>query len=189
MIRRPPRSTLFPYTTLFRSPRSLLRSKVDKTRLPSGLPSLSASRVAFGVGHGKNSFPFVTLSHFCCDFVSQKGVKAKLSLDCNEDEEDKEEDNKHGVTLTPSLTEVSTKKSSRRRPKARSTAQHSTAQHNTTQQNKRRHHETQQKHKHTSQRSRRRQPSRACKMQARPKSRAERLSAFRKARDKTLRRN
>mmetsp|Transcript_31639 Transcript_31639/g.77179 ORF Transcript_31639/g.77179 Transcript_31639/m.77179 type:complete len:86 (+) Transcript_31639:159-416(+) len=84
-----------------------------------------------------------------------KGVKAKLSLDCNEDEEDKEEDNKHGVTLTPSLTEVSTKKSSRRRPK----------------------------------RSRRRQPSRACKMQARPKSRAERLSAFRKARDKTLRRN
>src|SRR5216683_6375922 len=26
MIRRPPRSTLFPYTTLFRSPRSVLRS-------------------------------------------------------------------------------------------------------------------------------------------------------------------
>src|SRR5438874_10565759 len=28
MIRRPPRSTLFPYTTLFRSPRSLLDSRV-----------------------------------------------------------------------------------------------------------------------------------------------------------------
>src|SRR5256886_4223575 len=34
MIRRPPRSTLFPYTTLFRSP---LRRRSDRAILPNGL--------------------------------------------------------------------------------------------------------------------------------------------------------
>src|SRR2546422_3550391 len=38
MIRRPPRSTLFPYTTLFRSPRGGLRDRVvDALRLPPSL--------------------------------------------------------------------------------------------------------------------------------------------------------
>src|SRR2546430_3163225 len=39
MIRRPPRSTLFPYTTLFRSPIQLLRQGVDgrETRAPLSL--------------------------------------------------------------------------------------------------------------------------------------------------------
>src|SRR3989442_10907980 len=32
MIRRPPRSTLFPYTTLFRSQLAELRSRADKAR-------------------------------------------------------------------------------------------------------------------------------------------------------------
>src|SRR6478672_13964722 len=36
MIRRPPRSTLFPYTTLFRSPRRQCRSRCR--RPPSGCP-------------------------------------------------------------------------------------------------------------------------------------------------------
>src|SRR3712207_8031242 len=35
MIRRPPRSTLFPYTTLFRSPRVGVRSCVVATRFPN----------------------------------------------------------------------------------------------------------------------------------------------------------
>src|SRR5258708_13049848 len=30
MIRRPPRSTLFPYTTLFRSPRIIFVNKIDR---------------------------------------------------------------------------------------------------------------------------------------------------------------
>src|SRR5690348_17555731 len=34
MIRRPPRSTLFPYTTLFRSPRSCLRERVPVSGSP-----------------------------------------------------------------------------------------------------------------------------------------------------------
>src|SRR3712207_7534177 len=37
MIRRPPRSTLFPYTTLFRSVRGALE---DAVNAPEGIPSL-----------------------------------------------------------------------------------------------------------------------------------------------------
>src|SRR3989442_10084986 len=36
MIRRPPRSTLFPYTTLFRSPRGLLRARSVRDGDPPG---------------------------------------------------------------------------------------------------------------------------------------------------------
>src|SRR3712207_8058675 len=41
MIRRPPRSTLFPYTTLFRSPRSgiPLRTRTTTKRLPAAEPA------------------------------------------------------------------------------------------------------------------------------------------------------
>src|SRR2546430_13294274 len=38
MIRRPPRSTLFPYTTLFRSRCSLPRSSVCRARGSAGIP-------------------------------------------------------------------------------------------------------------------------------------------------------
>src|SRR3712207_8666336 len=41
MIRRPPRSTLFPYTTLFRSPRSLDQRQLDVPR-PALLPGVQA---------------------------------------------------------------------------------------------------------------------------------------------------
>src|SRR2546430_8382692 len=45
MIRRPPRSTLFPYTTLFRSPvhvfpREILRSRAFLAEIERGLPTL-----------------------------------------------------------------------------------------------------------------------------------------------------
>src|SRR3712207_7930071 len=46
MIRRPPRSTLFPYTTLFRSPRSAARARLPrpKRRQPRGLPDSARVR-------------------------------------------------------------------------------------------------------------------------------------------------
>src|SRR5258708_27582326 len=37
MIRRPPRSTLFPYTTLFRSPTFFMASKPKRISFPSGV--------------------------------------------------------------------------------------------------------------------------------------------------------
>src|SRR2546430_6865881 len=44
MIRRPPRSTLFPYTTLFRSPAADLNLRCSQgTRLTNGLPSSDTS--------------------------------------------------------------------------------------------------------------------------------------------------
>src|SRR5256885_13265872 len=42
MIRRPPRSTLFPYTTLFRSRESARRTLGHFDRLPSGLAAAHA---------------------------------------------------------------------------------------------------------------------------------------------------
>src|SRR3712207_7453027 len=49
MIRRPPRSTLFPYTTLFRSPEpSLLSTHLGKIA-PSPMPHFS-TQIAAGLG-------------------------------------------------------------------------------------------------------------------------------------------
>src|SRR3712207_7104599 len=44
MIRRPPRSTLFPYTTLFRSPRRSTSRGADDTRARRGGPPRVPSR-------------------------------------------------------------------------------------------------------------------------------------------------
>src|SRR2546426_6912361 len=49
MIRRPPRSTLFPYTTLFRSPEGVLprrRRRRAHARAPEPVPELSLGRAA-----------------------------------------------------------------------------------------------------------------------------------------------
>src|SRR3712207_8441794 len=52
MIRRPPRSTLFPYTTLFRSGRSG-RAHLARDRRPNGLPARGhAARDRLRGGHG-----------------------------------------------------------------------------------------------------------------------------------------
>src|SRR5258706_9346477 len=45
MIRRPPRSTLFPYTTLFRSHRSNRRTGPSATRSPSSADACSSAHV------------------------------------------------------------------------------------------------------------------------------------------------
>src|SRR3712207_7653416 len=57
MIRRPPRSTLFPYTTLFRSRRRLVRRPCRVLRSHAGEPAAHARlvrrpRAAGGVAHG-----------------------------------------------------------------------------------------------------------------------------------------
>src|SRR3712207_7815228 len=49
MIRRPPRSTLFPYTTLFRSRGTRCRVNSDGLpRVGRGAPSLDGQRLRFG---------------------------------------------------------------------------------------------------------------------------------------------
>src|SRR2546425_7178562 len=44
MIRRPPRSTLFPYTTLFRSRKSLTTRTPTRSAITAGSPSCSVAR-------------------------------------------------------------------------------------------------------------------------------------------------
>src|SRR2546422_8370492 len=56
MIRRPPRSTLFPYTTLFRS--RFISEIVYDGRL-DGIPELARQATAFGTG-----LRFIPVQHF-----------------------------------------------------------------------------------------------------------------------------
>src|SRR2546426_7387296 len=51
MIRRPPRSTLFPYTTLFRSPPSLELRRVGRNVAVSARALLLWSTLVIGGGH------------------------------------------------------------------------------------------------------------------------------------------
>src|SRR5260221_6945322 len=55
MIRRPPRSTLFPYTTLFRSIEHAQRLMVDAPPAPSGSPSQAAKYDALFFAPGTRS--------------------------------------------------------------------------------------------------------------------------------------
>src|SRR2546430_3693344 len=59
MIRRPPRSTLFPYTTLFRSCAPLLHGDLDAATQAGAdaVHHLSAGTHSFADGHGRAHLP------------------------------------------------------------------------------------------------------------------------------------
>src|SRR3989454_7064752 len=57
MIRRPPRSTLFPYTTLFRSEAVVAASPLALIRLIA--PTTTAERLARAVGGGASGFLYL----------------------------------------------------------------------------------------------------------------------------------
>src|SRR2546430_12702385 len=89
MIRRPPRSTLFPYTTLFRSPRfsperpALVRSRRLKARqsIGSKTTSLSRSRQKRG-GFGANGLTsFERSEEHTSELQSQSNLVCRLLLD------------------------------------------------------------------------------------------------------------
>src|SRR5258708_22086160 len=63
MIRRPPRSTLFPYTTLFRSTRHVLRLRLtaDRPRCPVGEGVFSRVRG----GQRRSGAAHLGTRHFC----------------------------------------------------------------------------------------------------------------------------
>src|SRR3712207_7707632 len=52
MIRRPPRSTLFPYTTLFRSVLILLAPHPQRAAKATDVPNLGTRRRDSGIGRG-----------------------------------------------------------------------------------------------------------------------------------------
>src|SRR5256885_15953683 len=51
MIRRPPRSTLFPYTTLFRSPLGLVERRLERARVDLGEQLSRLHELPFVKGH------------------------------------------------------------------------------------------------------------------------------------------
>src|SRR3712207_8347164 len=57
MIRRPPRSTLFPYTTLFRSPWSAVTSSAASAGRPSTSRAISRVTSAAAAAHSTDASP------------------------------------------------------------------------------------------------------------------------------------
>src|SRR5437899_8201321 len=85
MIRRPPRSTLFPYTTLFRSRRPRLPDEGEEAgEGPRGVPAGGRRRLASDVHHAPASEPhrseehtseLQSLRHLVCRLLLEKKKK------------------------------------------------------------------------------------------------------------------
>src|SRR2546430_8395845 len=75
MIRRPPRSTLFPYTTLFRSPLALIR----KALVPDGLLVISAP--AENAFHKTCRFLIKRSEEHTSELQSQSNLVCRLLLE------------------------------------------------------------------------------------------------------------
>src|SRR5437764_2479774 len=76
MIRLPPSSTLFPYTTLFRSPSSVMkevrRSRTSSSRSPSAGPALDAPRPAEGERSEEHTSELQSPMYLVCRLLLEK---------------------------------------------------------------------------------------------------------------------
>src|SRR5687767_15542358 len=81
MIRRPPRSTLFPYTTLFRSSRALARTPVRKIantvsgrvgRSSKGLSGIATSRLLSVRRSEEHTSELQSLAYLVCRLLLEK---------------------------------------------------------------------------------------------------------------------
>src|SRR2546425_4010874 len=89
MIRRPPRSTLFPYTTLFRSKLSAAWKKLGWATLIAGVEGAPASRrnatqARWGVSESaarseEHTSELQSLAYLVCRLLLEKKKKIKLS--------------------------------------------------------------------------------------------------------------
>src|SRR3712207_7956970 len=70
MIRRPPRSTLFPYTTLFRSPVAVGERRPGRLAHPASMPSEAYAR------QGMNGCQLFSAT-YCSGSLSRTGTPAK----------------------------------------------------------------------------------------------------------------
>src|SRR4051794_41309079 len=96
MIRRPPRSTLFPYTTLFRSPGC--SSSAAKRLLTSAWPA-PAGRSSWPRSRSEeHTSELQSPVHLVCRLLLEKKKKTHKQVD---DREDAMEDNGHLAWLSP----------------------------------------------------------------------------------------
>src|SRR5258708_31700298 len=87
MIRRPPRSTLFPYTTLFRSPR-LVIEPVGCTNSGAGKRSARATSIAAkassrNVRSEEHTSELQSPDHLVCRLLLEKKKKIKTNEACD----------------------------------------------------------------------------------------------------------
>src|SRR5256885_13109916 len=81
MIRRPPRSTLFPYTTLFRSDRWLVPVKVYRLSYPASGTDLDAANELLSKIPGRN--PNSTCKTGVCRLDRSEEHTSELQSPCN----------------------------------------------------------------------------------------------------------
>src|SRR5438093_7270767 len=78
MIRRPPRSTLFPYTTLFRSHRRRRRGRRHRARERPGRKDVRL--LPAGVRSEEHTSELQSLTNLVCRLLLEKKKKKKKSL-------------------------------------------------------------------------------------------------------------
>src|SRR3712207_7102573 len=90
MIRRPPRSTLFPYTTLFRSGMNVLQEAKQKSRLAIFLAQFSdimililiiAAVISFAVGEHTDAFVILRSEEHTSELQSRQYLVCRLLLE------------------------------------------------------------------------------------------------------------
>src|SRR2546425_3377559 len=88
MIRRPPRSTLFPYTTLFRSHGGrFLRRRVSISRrldCRSVWTETCVLRISFPRRSEEHTSELQSLAYLVCRLLLEKKKKKKQDHDCND---------------------------------------------------------------------------------------------------------
>src|SRR5438034_9500683 len=82
MIRRPPRSTLFPYTTLFRSPTASARS-VGHAAPPEDRSPVRAPRRAHRARSEEHTSELQSHSDLVCRLLLEKKKKQKIGITRN----------------------------------------------------------------------------------------------------------
>src|SRR2546423_11089577 len=79
MIRRPPRSTLFPYTTLFRSRTLVYKGMLTTGQLETFFPDLSDERFASAIGlvhrSEEHTSELQSLAYLVCRLLLEKKKK------------------------------------------------------------------------------------------------------------------
>src|SRR2546427_5911614 len=80
MIRRPPRSTLFPYTTLFRSPLRVHRVVIPRARSPSSPRAGRCGRTAPETRSEEHTSELQSQSNLVCRLLLEKKKHTTVNL-------------------------------------------------------------------------------------------------------------
>src|SRR2546423_2528945 len=88
MIRRPPRSTLFPYTTLFRSNRAALRRPSSSEHGPWRCAMTFGRRATSSIAPGRSeehTSELQSLAYLVCRLLLEKKKKSNVRIDVDSD--------------------------------------------------------------------------------------------------------